>query len=354
MSNSLVSVIVPTYNRAYCLPQAVESVLAQSHADLEIVLVDDGSTDATRDLVQSRWSQEPRVRYLHQPNRGVSAARNLGLRAARGEYLALLDSDDTWLPWKLEAQLACLRALPHVGMIWTDMEAIDPDGRVLQPRFLRHMYLAYRWFSPEQLFAVQQPLSGLMTEVPRTLADDAIVRSGDIFSPMLMGNLVHTSTVLLRRARYEQVGLFDESMKTGEDYDFHLRTCRAGPVALLDVAAIRYQCGRSDQLSRSELMMEIAQNFLRTVERTLETDRSRVTLPPWMLTRSLADGHLWLGETAFNAGDLARARTHLRASLNLYPWRSRAVLLYCSAMIPPRLAQPMLRFLRAVKRRLRG
>ncbi len=353
MSLGLVSVVVPTYNRAYCLERAVSSVLAQTYQNVEVVLVDDGSTDDTRTLVDRLWSGSQKVRYLYQANRGVSAARNLGLRAAAGDYLALLDSDDIWLPWKLEAQLACLRALPHVGMIWTDMEAIDPDGRVLQPRFLRHMYLAYRWFSPERLFAVQQPLSELMPEMPPALAFDPIVRSGDIFSPMLMGNLVHTSTVLLRRSRYEQVGFFDETMRTGEDYDFHLRTCRAGPVALLEAPAIRYQCGRSDQLSRSGLMVEIAQNFLRTVERALETDRAQVTLPAWMLKRSLADGHLWLGEAAFNAGDLPRARTHLLASLRLYPRRSRAVLLYSTAMIPPRLAQPLLRLLRAVKRKLR-
>ncbi|HUA90627.1 MAG TPA: glycosyltransferase [Steroidobacteraceae bacterium] len=348
----LVSVVVPTYNRAYCLPQALDSVLAQSYANLEIVLVDDGSTDDTRALVQQRWQHEPRVRYIHQPNGGVSAARNRGLREARGSFIALLDSDDTWMPWKLQAQIACLDAFPEAGMIWSDMKAIDPDGRVLDERYLRRMYQAYRWFPPGTLFPVTRRLGELMSPAPEPLRD-ATVGYGEIFSPMVMGNLVHTSTVLLRRARYEQVGLFDETMRTGEDYDFHLRTCRAGPVAFLDAASIRYQCGRADQLSRPEFTLEIARNFVRTVHRTLERDRAQVALPKWMIRRCLADGHLWVGETALAAGQHRLARANLAASLRYHPRQPRTLLLLASALPPAAVGQWLRRGFRGVKRALR-
>src|SRR5262249_18289202 len=89
--------------------------------------------DGTRELIAERYRDEPRVRYIHQSNAGVSAARNHGLRLARGQYIALLDSDDIWLPWKVEAQLACLDALPTAGMIWTDMDAIGPDATAQHP-----------------------------------------------------------------------------------------------------------------------------------------------------------------------------------------------------------------------------
>ncbi|MFA5975531.1 MAG: glycosyltransferase family 2 protein [Elusimicrobiota bacterium] len=117
MSTQLVSVIIPTFNRAYCLRRAIDSILNQTHRNVEVIVVDDGSTDETRELMRSAYAQEPRVRYVYQENAGVSAARNHGLSLARGEFISLLDSDDEWYPWKLSVQLACLNFLPGVGMI---------------------------------------------------------------------------------------------------------------------------------------------------------------------------------------------------------------------------------------------
>lgn len=353
MDSSLVSVVIPTYNRADCLVQTLSSVFAQTHAEIEILLVDDGSTDGTRALIEHHWGGDSRLRYMFQSNRGVSAARNYGMREARGAYIALLDSDDTWMPWKLEAQLACLVAFPAAGMIWTDMQAVDSEDHLIDPLYLRGMYDAYRWFTDEQLFEVARPIAEILKPVPQPLTG-AVVRFGDIFSPMLMGNLVHTSTVLLRRERYEQVRAFNESMKTGEDYDFHLRTCRAGPVARLDAAAIRYRCGRSDQLSRDELLVDIARNFLRTVEPIIEQDRVRITLPKWMITRSLSDGHQWLGEAALGAEEIQEARTHLAASLRLNPWQGRTAMLLASALPPPAVGRVLRKAVRQVRRTLRA
>jgi glycosyltransferase involved in cell wall biosynthesis len=351
MDSPLVSVVIPTYNRADCLVQTLNSVFAQTHRPIEVLLVDDGSTDGTRSLIESRWGGDPQLRYLYQPNRGVSAARNHGMREARGAYIALLDSDDTWMPWKLEAQLSCLAAFPDAGMIWSDMQAVDSEDRVIDPRYLRHMYDAYRWFEDEQLFSATRPVADLLVLTPELLSK-AMVRYGDIFSPMLMGNLVHTSTVLLRRERYEQVRCFDESMKTGEDYDFHLRTCRAGPVVLLDGATIRYRCGRADQLSRDELLLDIARNFLRTVEPIIERDRARITLPSWMITRSLADGHQWLGATALAVGQVKEARVHLAASLRLNPWQPGTALLLADALAPIPMGRLVRKAVRQVRRTL--
>src|SRR5581483_5809367 len=260
VTSDLVSVIIPSYNRAYCIAATVDSALAQSHQNLEILVVDDGSKDATRDLIAERYGREPRVRYLHQANSGVSAARNHGLRVATGDYLALLDSDDLWLPWKVEAQLRCLAALPSAGMIWTDMDAIGPGGELLQRRYLTTMYSSYQRFSREQLFRDARPLSAIDARLAAQL-DDPRVFLGDIFSPMITGNLVHTSTVLLRRARFELVREFDVELRySGEDYDFHLRTCRDGDVAYLDAPSILYQRGREDQLTNRKYSVHMAEN----------------------------------------------------------------------------------------------
>src|SRR5437016_3274681 len=273
VGHDLVSVIIPTFNRAYCLGRALDSALCQTHHNLEIIVVDDGSTDNTRNLISEYSNRDARLRCLYQENRGVSAARNRGLGAAQGDYVAFLDSDDVWKPWKLELQVACLKAVPHVGMIWTDMEAVDSEGQIFDPKYLRTMYGAYRWFSSDQLFSESYPLR----EIPPGFGDivnGGTLYVGDIFSAMIMGNLVHTSTVLVRRSRLEKVAGFNEDWRSGEDHDYHLRTCREGPVAFIDLATIRYQRGMPDNLTRLKCIT--AQNFLRTITAAIERDGDRI------------------------------------------------------------------------------
>src|SRR6185437_13246854 len=130
----LVSVIIPTFNRAPIVGDAIESVLRQRYSHVEIIVVDDGSTDDTRAFVTQFGAT---VRYVYQENAGVSAARNAGLRLATGELIAFLDSDDSWVPWKIEAEVAALRVHPAAVVAWTDMSAVDADGAVVHERFLR-------------------------------------------------------------------------------------------------------------------------------------------------------------------------------------------------------------------------
>lgn len=353
MSQDLVSVIIPSYNRAYCIATTVDSTLAQTHENLEILIVDDGSSDGTRELVAARYQGEPRVRYIHQANAGVSAARNHGLRLARGQYLALLDSDDIWLPWKVEAQLRCLEALPTAGMIWTDMDAIGPDGQLQYRRYLTRMYTSYRKFTRDQLFRESRPLSSIDAKLAKTLADPRVYL-GDIFSPMITGNLVHTSTVLMRRERFEKVREFDVTLRySGEDHDFHLRTCREGDVAYLDVASILYQRGREDQLTVNRAYtVHMAENYLRTVNKALARDRERVTLPPAMLDEVMAEAHAWIGEQRLELGDRDQALHHLGTSLRFRPWQPRIAMLLGAAALPKEVADRLRTTYRAVKSRL--
>ena len=349
-SGSLVSVIIPTYNRAYCIENAIQSVLTQTHKDVEVVVVDDGSSDGTRELIAGRYASEPRVKYIYRENGGVSAARNTGLRKATGDFIALLDSDDVWKPWKLELQLACLRQVPEAGMVWTDMEAVDPDGKVFDPRFLRTMYSAYQWFPEESLFKESFAMPGISVSVP---AGAGRLYAGNIFSQMIMGNLVHTSTVLLRRERFEKVREFNESLRySGEDYDFHLRTCREGVVAFAAVAAIAYTRGMPDQLTGSAYAIYRARNFLKTIEPHIVGDRGRIDLPQNMIDFVLSEAHYYIGESALDIGELKEARTHLFGTLRLRPWQPRAAALFLLSLLPLGVGRGLRGFYRAAKARL--
>lgn len=335
----LVSVVIPTYNRAALVPAAINSVVAQTYKKFEIIVVDDGSTDETQAVIQREFGGDSRIRYFKKENGGVSSARNYGLRQSRGEYVAFLDSDDVWLPGKLKLQVECLRRLPSAGMVWTDMDAFSASSEgegaagkeTVVPKYLRKMYGAYRYFPrAKDLFAQSIVLAagfGLCSEV-------CAVYFGDIFSQMMLGNLVHTSTVLLRRDRQMEVGFFDERFRTGEDYKFHLMTCRAGPVAFADVSTIRYRIGEADALTSAAMHREIAANYLTTVEERLREDRDRIRLPRDVFNASMADAHNWAGTAELAAGDRGAACKHFLLSLRFRPLQVAAYKNLVKAVLP--------------------
>jgi glycosyltransferase involved in cell wall biosynthesis len=342
----LVSVVIPTYQRAGLIERAIDSVLAQDYRPVEVIVADDGSTDDTRARVE-RYG--PPVRYLYQPNAGVSAARNLGLRAARGEFVALLDSDDAWLPGKLALQVAVSRAHPNVGMVWTDMSAMDDDGTVFADTYLRTFYdHNYARVSLDRIFEHRDRIGSLPLDVPPQHRNRPYYM-GNIFSSMMLGNLVHTSTVLIRRERLAQVGLFDETLRvSGEDYEFHLRTCYYGTVALLDVPTILYRVGGVDQLTAPQYSLHMARNNLLTLDTWLLRAGEQLEIPDDRLRERTAGSHRWLGAEELRVGNHRLARKHLWKSLQLEPRRPAAWAILAVSYLPPKAVS----FARHWRRRL--
>ena len=295
------------------------------------MVVDDGSTDATEELVSTISRHDSRIRFFKQANKGVAAARNTGFAQCTGDFVALLDSDDVWRPWKIELQLACMTRFPDVGMTWTDMQAIDAAGHEVSGTYLRTMYSAWDHFSLDDLFTTHVPVGTIAAR----FADHGsrLLHFGEIFSEMLVGNLVHTPTVLLRRDRLNKVGGFDESLyPAGEDYDFHLRTCREGLVGFIDTPAISYQVGMADALSRQAL--SLSTNFLKVVKKALTEDRHRIDLPQEKIDWLLGDANAWVGEVMLNDGDDGKARQHLMTSLRYRPFHVRTAKLAAFSMMP--------------------
>jgi glycosyltransferase involved in cell wall biosynthesis len=206
-----VSTVIPTYNRRPLLERALVSVYRQTRMPDEVIVVDDGSTDDTPDVIPERF---PELRYIRQENRGVSSARNRGIRESTGSWLAFLDSDDEWLPKKLAIQIEALRSRPdrflcHTNEIWVRR------GRRVNPTKKHEKF------------------------------------GGRIFHKCLPLCIISPSSVVLHRNLFEEVGLFDESMPVCEDYDLWLRVCARYPVLYLDHPLIVKYGGHDDQLSRS-------------------------------------------------------------------------------------------------------
>ena len=224
-----ISVIIPTWNRAGSLPAAIESVLAQTLKADEVIVVDDGSTDDSRDIIRRRF---PDVRYLYQENRGVSSARNTGIQAAAGDWIALLDSDDRWAPHKLERQQHALRARPDAQVCHSD-EIWIRNGRRVNP-MKKHAK-----------------------------------RGGLIFQHCLPLCVISPSASIIRRELFDEIGLFDEALPACEDYDLWLRICAAHPVLYLDEPLLFKYGGHADQLSRRHWGMDRFR--IRALEKILES-----------------------------------------------------------------------------------
>jgi glycosyltransferase involved in cell wall biosynthesis len=206
-----VSVTIPTYNRAAWVTEAVASVQAQTYRDFELLVVDDGSTDETGETLASSGDE---IKVLRREERGgVSAARNLGARAASGDWLAFLDSDDLWLPDKLALQVEYLRAHPDLAICQTGETWIRNGVRVNPPETCRKA-------------------------------------GGNIFLASLGRCLVSPSAVMLHRRLFEEVGGFDESLPAAEDYDLWLRIAWRHPVGLVPEPLVIKRGGHPDQLSR--------------------------------------------------------------------------------------------------------
>ena len=207
----ITSVIIPTYNRWPLVAEAVDSVLAQSFQDIEIIVVDDGSTDGTTNRLAKF---DGRLRLFTTTGRGVAAARNFGVSQAQGCYVAFLDSDDFWLPGKLETQIAFLDRHPEIQICQTD-EIWVRNGVRVNPKAMH-----------------RKP-------------------SGDIFVRSLDLCLISPSAVMMTRELFQRIGGFDESFPVCEDYDLWLRVTSVYSVPLIPEALVVKRGGHADQLSRS-------------------------------------------------------------------------------------------------------
>jgi len=207
----ITSVIIPTYNRWPLVAEAVDSVLAQSFQDIEIIVVDDGSTDGTTNRLAKF---DGRLRLFTTTRRGVAAARNFGVSQAQGCYVAFLDSDDLWLPGKLETQIAFLDRHPEIQICQTD-EIWVRNGVRVNPKAMH-----------------RKP-------------------SGDIFVRSLDLCLISPSAVMMTRELFQRIGGFDESFPVCEDYDLWLRVTSVYSVPLIPEALVVKRGGHADQLSRS-------------------------------------------------------------------------------------------------------
>jgi glycosyltransferase involved in cell wall biosynthesis len=227
-----VSVVIPAYNQARFLAGALESVLTQTYPALEIVVVDDGSTDATGEVLAGFRG---RVAVVRQPNNGVSSARNAGVAGSAGDLVAFLDADDQWLPDKLARQIARHVREPDLGLVHCGIQEIDADGRALGVR----------------TEGIEGRVAGRLLRF-----DGAAILGGG-------------SAALIPRTVFDRVGGFDPLLSTSADWDLYYRIAKDHPIGFVDEVLVRYRLHGAGMHTNVDLM---AQDMLRAFSRAFASE----------------------------------------------------------------------------------
>jgi len=274
IKNPMVSVIIPTYNQANFIDKAIKSVLKQTYQDFEIIVIDDGSTDNTEEII--RCFKDKRVKYIkkYKKNRGISVARNIGIKVARGKYVALLDSDDEWLPEKLDKQIKILQdGSPELGAVYSNLCYIDENGK--NTNKLRN---------------------------PK--------KEGYIYEDLLGKNHVGApSTLLIRKECFHQVGLFDDLLNAQQDWDMWIRIAKYYRFALIKIPLVKYRL-HSNQLSKN-LGVKII-----TANRILVKYANELEKRP----RAHSKHYFYIGNRFCHMGKTKEGQRYLLKAISLYPF----------------------------------
>jgi glycosyltransferase involved in cell wall biosynthesis len=267
----LVSVIIPTYNREKIISRAIDSVFAQTCQDFEIIVLDDGSQDSTKAVADAYG---PRVKYFWQENKGIAGARNAGMHRASGSHIAFLDSDDYWLPRKLERQMALFADHPEYGMVACQCGSVQIDG-------------TYR----------EKNRPG---------------KSGWILYDLFNKNFIRTSSAVITRTCLEKVGGFDEALREGEEYDYWLRIAAEFAVGFINEPLTVY-VDNTDGMSTDSLTGRLHRL------KVLEKKYLKKKIPPHMYRRRIADTCHYIGRHYIEKGSRTEGLAYLRRAQKLYP-----------------------------------
>jgi glycosyltransferase involved in cell wall biosynthesis len=266
----MVSVVVTAYNVRPFIAETLRSVISQPYSNFEVIVIDDGSTDGTAEILES-WSSEPRVRIIRQANKGSSSARNAGARAAKGEFLAFIDGDDLATPQRLQSSIAALREYPDSALSYGRIDLIDETGHTLSRR------------------------------------RSSRYRSGWIAGELRYRNFIPFSAITVRQCAFEQIGGFDESIRSSEDWEFLWRLATKFEVRFVDECLILYRVRAASKTMDIEAK---AAAYRSIQERMFEGNIPRI---------ALASGSIGLGSICLKRGEALRALSYFCRALAQHP-----------------------------------
>jgi len=293
-----VSIVIPTYNYGHYIEAAINSVLNQSHKNIEVIVVDDGSTDDTHSRLEP-YQGDSRLNIIFQSNKGAAAARNRGVRAATGEFIAFLDADDSYQPDNIAVKVAFLTAHREFAWCYSNWAWVDKEGRIIRLGNEPEMSLAH------------------------------VKASGDVLPLVLQGYRLQTNVFLFRRTVFDTAGGFDESLAVLEDHDLYLRAAAAFPIGYVDDVLLEiYQHANSlgsgvERKKAYYCRWLLHRKIVRLYSEQLKTSQ---VAPAWQ--RQQADLYRNLANLACRNGQHRRAMVLLCTSIHAQWWQPGAFLLW--------------------------
>jgi glycosyltransferase involved in cell wall biosynthesis len=340
------SIILPTYNRAKLLPMAINSVLDQTYKNYELIVIDDGSTDNTKQVLKPF---QEKIRYIFTDHKGASHARNVGMKAASGRYIAFLDSDDTYLPFKLEIQIDFMEHHSDVGMVYTEISAFSENG-LYDEYNLRHYhptYEKYHW-EYEDIFSFK---GELLLGLRKTKITYYI---GDIFRNVLMGPMIPSPTILFPRKILDVVGFQNEKYSLAEEYEFIVRICKNYKVAFLNIPTYMYR-HHDDQISSFAIKNQAEQKkdilrwiegfstMLNAVMDWAYSDEKFYSKNRHFINLRISDLYGSLGVKWLQLGNGKKARESFKKSMSFSPEKNKYLKYYYFSTMPIVFAKHLLK-----------
>ena len=294
MNVPLVSVVIPTYNYGHFVAEAIQSVLEQTFRDFEIIVVDDGSTDNTREVIEQFGDS---VRYIYQDNQRTAAARNTGIKAARGQYIAFLDADDLWLPQKLQLQIVLFEERPHVGLVYSTI---------------------YLFESKSGAIVGEYPVSGC--------------HEGKVLKDLYMHPFIPSPTPLIPKDVFNVVGYFDKRFDPKEDSEMWLRIAARYEFAFVPKPLAKYRLHESIQSKKG---YEKGKRIDLAILEKVAHDHPN-QLWPLRLFR-LATYEEEFGWGLIRRGERSAGISRLKRAIRYKPWRLRPYLLLAYSVLGPNM-----------------
>lgn len=312
-----ISVIIPTYNAAQYLPKAIESILNQTYKNFEIIIVDDGSTDNTKEVLTPYLSS---IIYIYQENKKQAFARNVALKKAQGDYIAFLDADDLWLPKTLEIQNLALDLYPEIVMVF---------GNIIE-------------FDEKENFEIggikQEELNIFEKSNTINFNNKKIeIFYGNVFQYLFKGNFIPIMTVMLKKSVLEKIGNFDESTVPTEDYHLWLRISKNYPIGYL-----KQNLAKTRILQNSSSRKNIDFSYGQEIKTLKKIIKMKINIPSQIIKKHLAYKYFRQGYACFIFQKINKARKLFALSLIYYPFQNRTFFYFLITFCPKFLRNKIL------------
>jgi glycosyltransferase involved in cell wall biosynthesis len=320
-----VSIVIPAYNSADTIIETIQSIFNQTFSNYEIIIIDDGSTDDTKQVLEPYMHK---IEYYAQRNQGQSAARNEGIQKAKGDFIAFLDDDDLLHPDNLKIKLGILKKHPEIGAVFSDFRLFNKDN-FITPKSPLDFYKSLKRYKKDVADIFREKKRLRLTE-----KFEVEYFYGNIFDDLFMGNFILTSSFIARKKFADEIGWFKPDIRAQEDYEFYLRFSKKHPMAFVNETLVDYRRG-DNQLTGHSYMEPITKSVVTIIDQYRDEFSKRGEIK--IFKKRKAGSLVRLSEVYLGKGLKSEARNIIRESIRLNPCLMRNYLNLIVSYIPVRL-----------------